>query len=103
MRTRAYHFAGFVLHKGRASNQGHYLATCWRKIDRYTEYNDDVIKDVTWQDVATKQVQGEAYVLAYVRIPGHDLHEKGLQRQKGVGPLVSSQEEKTLLVPVINR
>ena len=27
----------------------------------------------------------------------------GLQRQKGDGPLVSSQEQKTLLVPVINR
>ena len=38
-----------------------------------------------------------------VRVPGHALHEKGLQRQKGVGPLVSSQEERALLVPVINR
>ena len=35
--------------------------------------------------------------------PGHALHEKGLQRQRGVGPLVSSQEERALLVPVINR
>ena len=68
MRTGAYHFASVVRHKGRASNQGHYLATCWRGSDRYTEYNDDVITDVTWQDVATKQVQGEAYVLVYVRI-----------------------------------
>ena len=38
-----------------------------------------------------------------VRFPGHALHEKGLQRQKSVGPLVSSQEERALLVPVINR
>ena len=68
MRTGAYHFASVVRHKGRASNQGHYLATCWRGSDRYTEYNDNVITDVTWQDVATKQVQGEAYVLVYVRI-----------------------------------
>ena len=36
-------------------------------------------------------------------IPGHALHEKGLQRQKGVGTLVSSQEQRALLVPVINR
>ena len=36
-------------------------------------------------------------------IPGHALHEKDLQRQKGAGPLVSSQEERALLVPVINR
>ena len=31
------------------------------------------------------------------------MHEKGLQRQKSVGPLVSSQEERALPVPVINR
>ena len=38
-------------------------------------------------------------------VPGHALHEKGLQRQtkKNDGPLVSSQEEKALLVPLINR
>ena len=29
--------------------------------------------------------------------------KKGLQRQKGVVPLVSSQEERALLVPLINR
>ena len=38
-----------------------------------------------------------------IQIPGNALHEKGLQRQKGVGPLVSSQEQRALLVPVINR
>ena len=31
------------------------------------------------------------------------MHEKGLQRQKGVGPLVGSQERRALLVPLINR
>ena len=35
--------------------------------------------------------------------PGHALHEKGLQRQKGVGPLVNSQERRAAVVPVINR
>ena len=40
---------------------------------------------------------------SYAFIPGHALHEKGLQRQKGVGPLVGSQERRALLVPVINR
>ena len=34
--------------------------------------------------------------------PGHALHEKGLQRQ-GVVALVSSQEQRALLVPLINR
>ena len=35
-------------------------------------------------------------------VPGHALHKKGLQGQKGVGPLVGSQERKALLVPLIN-
>ena len=33
----------------------------------------------------------------------HALHEKGLQREKGVVPLVGSQEQRALLVPLINR
>ena len=36
-------------------------------------------------------------------LPGHALHEKGLQRQIGVGTLVSSQERRALVVPLINR
>ena len=36
-----------------------------------------------------------------LEIPGHALHEKGLQTQKGVGPLVSSQEERGLLALVV--
>ena len=36
------------------------------------------------------------------RIPGHALHEKGLQRQIGVGTLVNSQQRRALAVPVIN-
>ena len=36
-------------------------------------------------------------------VNGHALHEMGLQRQKDVGPLVSSQEQRGLLVPRLNR
>ena len=36
-------------------------------------------------------------------IPGHALHDRGLQKQIGVGTLVSSQERRALFVPVINR
>ena len=36
-------------------------------------------------------------------IPGHALHEKSLQKQKSIGPLVRSQEQRALLVPRINR
>ena len=39
----------------------------------------------------------------FSRIPGHALHEKSLQRQKSVGPLVGSQEQRALLLPVITR
>ena len=41
--------------------------------------------------------------LLVLLIPGHALHEKGLQRHKGVVPLFGSQEQSALLVPVINR
>ena len=37
------------------------------------------------------------------KIPGHALHEKGLQRQKGIDPLVSSQERRARFVLRINR
>ena len=43
------------------------------------------------------------YIYIYVYLPGHALHEKGLQRQKGVAPLVGGQERIALLVPVIHR
>ena len=36
-------------------------------------------------------------------IRGHALHKKGLQRQTGVGTLVSSQQRKALAVPLLNR
>ena len=36
-------------------------------------------------------------------IPGHALHEKGLQRQISAGPLVSSQERRAAVVPRVNR
>ena len=39
----------------------------------------------------------------FLEIPGHALHEKGLQTVKGIGPLGSSQEERALLAPLINR
>ena len=38
----------------------------------------------------------------YRRMPGHALHEAGLQRQTGVSTLVSSQERRPLAVMVIN-
>ena len=38
-----------------------------------------------------------------VVVPGHALHEKGLQRQIAVGTLVNSQQRRALAVLVINR
>ena len=39
---------------------------------------------------------------AYTFVPGHALHEKSSQKQRCDGPLVSSQDERALLVPLIN-
>ena len=36
-------------------------------------------------------------------LPGHALHENGLQGQIGVGTLVNSQQLRALAVPVMNR
>ena len=38
-----------------------------------------------------------------ILVPGHALHEEGLQRQIGVGTLVSIQERRALFVPLIKR
>ena len=54
-------------------------------------------------EVSTNRSLQIYHVWARIVFPGHALHEKGLQRQKSAGPLVSSQEERALLVPLINR
>ena len=43
------------------------------------------------------------FKLSQPKIPGHALHEKGLQRQIGDGTLVSSQKRRAAVVPRINR
>ena len=45
----------------------------------------------------------DAYLSLQIIFPGHALHEKGLQRQKSDGPLVSSQEQRALFVPRLNQ
>ena len=39
----------------------------------------------------------------HIDFPDMPCMKKGLQKQKGDGPLVSSKEEIALLVPLINR
>ena len=41
--------------------------------------------------------------LGWILVPGHALHEKGLLGQQGVGPLVSNQERRAAVFPLINR
>ena len=53
--------------------------------------------------VPSIHINGIISVTLISEIPGHALHEKGLQRQKGVVPLFGSQEQSALLVPLINR
>ena len=43
------------------------------------------------------------YIADVASIPGHASHEQSLQGQRGFGPLVSSQDQRGLLVPLINR
>ena len=50
-----------------------------------------------------KQQTKHAFGWKQQQIPGHTSHETSLQRQKGVGPLVSSQERRSLAVPLIFR
>ena len=50
-----------------------------------------------------KRVYRDKPFFVRLTIPGHALPEKGLQRQNGVGPLVSSEEQRPLLVPRFNR
>ena len=53
---------------------------------------------------ATQPVDISSSLGFWIRqVPGHALHEKGLQRQIGVGTVVSSQERRALLVPRLNR
>ena len=50
-------------------------------------------------EVVVEEIVRESIMM----VPGHALHEKGLQRQLAVGTLVNSQQRRALAVPVINR
>ena len=41
--------------------------------------------------------------MANIIVPRHAVHEKGIQRQKGVVPQVGSKEQRALLFPLLNR
>ena len=45
----------------------------------------------------------DRFTLSYIVIPGHALHEKGLQSQLGVGTMISNEERRAAVVPQINR
>ena len=49
-------------------------------------------------NIAETSNTNNIYIYIYIYIPGQALHEKGLQRQIGVGPLVSSQERRAAVV-----
>ena len=48
-------------------------------------------------------INAKTATILVLNVPGHALHEQGLQRQKGVGPLVSRHGQRAFLVPRINR
>ena len=47
--------------------------------------------------------QGPPAPFSYPEIPGHALHEKDLQRQLGVGTLVSNHKRRVAVISRINR
>ena len=61
----------------------------------------DTIRTVTTQPAVFRALRERSSTER--NFPGHALHEKGFQRQKGDGPLVSSQEQRALFFPVIKR
>ena len=88
----------------------------WRSVLSYDMMWCDVMRcDVTWCDIMWRDaVRRDAvwcdamscHVMwcgaTWCGVPGHALHEKGLQRQASAGTLVSIQERRALLVPGIN-
>ena len=64
-------------------------------------YPDDVQIQKSWyvQLSSIRQPLVAIFASLYTGVPEHALHEKGLQRQIGVGTLVSSQERRTVVVP----
>ena len=61
------------------------------------------IKRVYKKKSAVQVVASDEQRALFIPIPGHALHEKGFQRQIGVGTLINSQQRRALAVPVINR
>ena len=54
----------------------------------------------TWRVVCHAELR--IFLRAERHVPGHALHQKGLQKQIAVGTLVSSQQRRALAVPRLN-
>ena len=75
MRSGDYHFAAVVRHRGKRTDGGHYLTTCWIGGDRYSEINCLPVghqREVDWQSASRGAVRREAYLLFYERVSFRD-------------------------------
>ena len=65
-------------------------------------FRKNTADNLTFNEELVELVNGDLEVVVKV-VPGHALHEKGLQRQIAVGTLVNSQQRRALAVPRLNR
>ncbi|KAK2708230.1 hypothetical protein QYM36_013982 [Artemia franciscana] len=63
-----YELQAVLIHKGRSSSSGHYVAWCRRKGDEWFQFDDDKVNTVTTEDILKLSGGGDwhcAYVLLY--------------------------------------
>lgn len=68
MRSGPYRLWAMISHLGSSGVSGHYISHCWHGGDRYSIYDDGVVRETTWPNFITEASQRQAYVLAYVRV-----------------------------------
>jgi len=73
--TGDYELVGVITHKGRSSDSGHYVAWVYSKNDKWLKYDDDIVTDVSIEDVLNLRGGGDwhmAYYLVYRKLKFRD-------------------------------
>lgn len=60
-----YRLIGVLVHSGRTTSSGHYVALCRQASGKWAEYDDEIVNKVSEQDALN---QGSAYMLMYARL-----------------------------------
>lgn len=69
--TGYYELVGIITHKGRSSDSGHYVAWVHYKDDKWLKYDDDLVTEVSIEDVLNLRGGGDwhmAYYLMYRKL-----------------------------------